>query len=1058
MKLQQYVLACFVLVIACSVCAIPATADLKDVPWKGAVILGERGLDITTAVGGYDYIGFWNGDLDPTPDRQIDLSGYVLDNFDILGEDFIQTAGMGFWYRYTPGVTPAGSDQAFQVLPATANVRVLDLFYDTDITNGAARLGNNLDLKIENTTLQFIQKRDTGATFNCDLKVYNPSMVEYAYLWTPEPDDSQKPLFELPMETSPFYWSSLSGSGSDDYYSWETGKQDSLNYNVYSYGTYTAILTCTENGLNFTSAPVTVTLYEDKLNLIIQPTPIIRGNKTYTTIQGVPNTPYVIWVKDCSGSLTGAPCLQPPMIVDGQDFVYFEEYQDCPIAETKFECDGCIKTIWDTIPHAPDNGKYYYAVVVTDENGERTIEWSTTVDTKPGTFIFRVQPWEPWFCCTEGNPAPFNPYLPYVEKPLTVNKGVVTFQTYVYGQPNTTAYLGETVRISGTNTDSRITYLMLRGPCQSCNGTDMMAEGEVVTGIADTFTVVPVKPDGTWEYIWYTKYLPIDLGEYTIYAASKPDDAQSLEGIPCDECFSIKASCAAWTKHPFIFLEPTIIADITPKVVRIECCEEPPIVVSGRATGIMSDSSDPYYDMDQGRWYEYYHPVPIAFWVFGENKVAGQKYIFDVVEVDCPGGTFSFDITDYMNALLLEPGQYKVIVQHPMYNHKLDIIPDKGTEGWLDWWCWFYGYTCSGDNDCPCDQCVELGWWHDDCCDVCCDQGLWTCCGVYTYETNREFVVSASPVRWSKLFQIDGTGRLVGTQASNALISGFGDPIIDDKILVLNFKVESNTALTADFSGTPVSGSAPLTVQFTDISTGTPSSWLWFFGDGSTSTDQNPSHIYLEAGTYAVTLQVSNSGGSSATTKANYIAVSGVSPTVTPTTPPISGSTINLYTGWNFVSTPRTLADSHNTIGTVFAGVTDRPVYLYDAETGMWQILGNSSLFKPLDGIWIYSTGTKTAPLTFKNDPLATPPTKLVFSGWNAIGFSDVTPAAAKDTLQSVSAQWVSAIGFSASSQSYESSIIKGGSGSHADTNPMYPTKGYWLFMNADGTLAAISA
>jgi hypothetical protein len=181
---------------------------------------------------------------------------------------------------------------------------------------------------------------------------------------------------------------------------------------------------------------------------------------------------------------------------------------------------------------------------------------------------------------------------------------------------------------------------------------------------------------------------------------------------------------------------------------------------------------------------------------------------------------------------------------------------------------------------------------------------------------------------------------------------------------------------------------------------------------------------------------------------------------VTPTIVPPTGNTINLYTGWNFVSTPKTLADSSNTVGVVFSSVdrAGRPIYLYDAGTGMWQAMTNASIIKPLDGLWIYSVGSKSIPLTFKNDPLATPPTKMVYSGWNAIGFSDVNIAAAKDALQSVSDKWVSVIGFNGAAQSYETSIIKGGSGSHADTNPMYPTKGYWLFMNADGTLAAISA
>jgi len=96
--------------------------------------------------------------------------------------------------------------------------------------------------------------------------------------------------------------------------------------------------------------------------------------------------------------------------------------------------------------------------------------------------------------------------------------------------------------------------------------------------------------------------------------------------------------------------------------------------------------------------------------------------------------------------------------------------------------------------------------------------------------------------------------------------------------------------------------------------------------------------------------------------------------------------------------------------------------------------------------------------LTYKNDPLATPPTKAVYTGWNSIGFSDVNPAAARDTLQSVQSQWTQLIGYNGASQYYDTSIIKEGSGSHSDTNPMNPFKGYWLFMNAPGTLAAISA
>jgi PKD repeat protein len=84
-------------------------------------------------------------------------------------------------------------------------------------------------------------------------------------------------------------------------------------------------------------------------------------------------------------------------------------------------------------------------------------------------------------------------------------------------------------------------------------------------------------------------------------------------------------------------------------------------------------------------------------------------------------------------------------------------------------------------------------------------------------------------------------------------------------------------APTANFVGSPTSGTAPLTVSFTDQSTGSPTSWSWNFGDGGTSTAQNPSHVYSGAGTFTVTLTVTNSCGSDGETKTNYITVTAPS-------------------------------------------------------------------------------------------------------------------------------------------------------------------------------------
>ena len=77
----------------------------------------------------------------------------------------------------------------------------------------------------------------------------------------------------------------------------------------------------------------------------------------------------------------------------------------------------------------------------------------------------------------------------------------------------------------------------------------------------------------------------------------------------------------------------------------------------------------------------------------------------------------------------------------------------------------------------------------------------------------------------------------------------------------------------AAFSGTPTSGTAPLTVYFTDSSTNTPTSWSWNFGDGGTSTAKSPSHVYSVAGTYTVSLTVTNANGSNKLTRKNFIRV-----------------------------------------------------------------------------------------------------------------------------------------------------------------------------------------
>jgi hypothetical protein len=111
-----------------------------------------------------------------------------------------------------------------------------------------------------------------------------------------------------------------------------------------------------------------------------------------------------------------------------------------------------------------------------------------------------------------------------------------------------------------------------------------------------------------------------------------------------------------------------------------------------------------------------------------------------------------------------------------------------------------------------------------------------------------------------------------------------------------------------------------------------------------------------------------------------------------------------------------------------------------------------------LEGIWIFSNQTKTIPLYFSEDPVSTPPTKQVYIGWNAIGFSDITPLAAHSTLMSVDPDWTQIIGFDADNQRYQTSIIHGDTGIHSDSKEMMPAQGYWLYMMNSRELPAVSA
>ncbi|AKB51198.1 cell surface protein [Methanosarcina barkeri str. Wiesmoor] len=111
-------------------------------------------------------------------------------------------------------------------------------------------------------------------------------------------------------------------------------------------------------------------------------------------------------------------------------------------------------------------------------------------------------------------------------------------------------------------------------------------------------------------------------------------------------------------------------------------------------------------------------------------------------------------------------------------------------------------------------------------------------------------------------------------------------------LMSVKYTSASPELLTADFKADVTSGNAPLTVNFTDQSTGSPTSWFWDFGDGTNATEQNPIHTYISAGNYTVNLTVANADGNDSEVKTEYIIVSELLPGA-----PVANFTANKTSG-----------------------------------------------------------------------------------------------------------------------------------------------------------------
>ena len=197
-----------------------------------------------------------------------------------------------------------------------------------------------------------------------------------------------------------------------------------------------------------------------------------------------------------------------------------------------------------------------------------------------------------------------------------------------------------------------------------------------------------------------------------------------------------------------------------------------------------------------------------------------------------------------------------------------------------------------------------------------------------------------------------GSGPAIGYGCNNAsgyMYISYGSDAVESAASYIVYKGgPSHGAPTAHFTDMADTSSCLGTIQFSDESVAEPTSWSWNFGDGGTSSMQNPSHTYTANGTYTVSLTASNSSGSNTCSKTKYITINmPAGPSVTNGSA-VSGGSVTLQAvgtstlEWYNKATGGTLVTT-GTSYTINPLTTDDTLYVESDEAQTAQSVGMSA-------------------------------------------------------------------------------------------------------------------
>ena len=362
------------------------------------------------------------------------------------------------------------------------------------------------------------------------------------------------------------------------------------------------------------SNTITFTLQSSTLTITAAKDSVVRSNPFTVTISGKAQENYAVYLENAIGTDIN------PELQEAQSG--FQAY---------FTSDN---TTGSPVP------VYSGAIFKTDASGKRTVQYNTAANTEDKTYTVKVNAIKSY-----GNVMGMLVLdtSDYDKVKVKVEKGAVTISASGDGS----YYIGDEIKLTGTNTDSSNVFLFLTGQNLAENGIVLR---DLPKKVAAHLAVNPVavKTDNTWEYKWDTSQIALDTGAYTIYATSRLTNGKSSDAIQTTSTYgeldadgnywAVKLSDSEYAtvsvnlKQPFLSAVPsgTVIA------------QGDKLYVRGTAEG---------------------KPNNLMLYIFGPNFF--QDFSITVED----DGTYEkkIDISSSMSS-----NQYFVVVQHPMYNGVFD--------------------------------------------------------------------------------------------------------------------------------------------------------------------------------------------------------------------------------------------------------------------------------------------------------------------------------------------------------------------------------------------------